>query len=185
MAIFYIMFSAHAMEIISELPKNSITRAAASGDLAMVEKFLADGTDSNERNHVGETALMMAALNGHLLVVKKLLTSGADPNYVSVHNQTALDYSNHHTEIFEALLKGGANPNRQDEQGNTVLLKIIRDRTSSLANIKKRELLMQHRANPYIQNNKGESAFNQADDYVKSLVRKKKAKEPVVWQGNK
>ena len=54
--------------------------AAREGDLATVERLLAEGADINGVDRYGSTALAGAAVNGHLEVVRLLLERGADPN---------------------------------------------------------------------------------------------------------
>ncbi len=57
---------------------NPLMRAAAIGNVKVVENLLARGMDVNQRGPRGSTALMFAASSGHLDVVKLLVANGAD-----------------------------------------------------------------------------------------------------------
>jgi ankyrin repeat protein len=54
--------------------------AAQKGDLATVDRLLADGTDINAFDELGKTALHWAAMNEHLEVAAFLIDQGADVN---------------------------------------------------------------------------------------------------------
>ena len=62
---------------------------ASLGELAEVEKSLANGTDVNSADDEGYSALHAAAENGYLDVVKLLVEKGADVQYKTQY--TALE----------------------------------------------------------------------------------------------
>lgn len=57
-----------------------LVAAAKTGDLAAVNKLIAQGTDVNAFGDDRRTALMQAAAGGHAKVVEALLAAGADAN---------------------------------------------------------------------------------------------------------
>ena len=57
---------------------NPLMRAAAIGNIKLVENLLLNGVDINQRGPRGATALMFAAGSGHLDIVKLLVAKGAD-----------------------------------------------------------------------------------------------------------
>jgi uncharacterized protein len=57
-----------------------LIRAAATGDIAKVNEFLASGADVNERNSHGVTPLMAAAYKGNTELAQFLVEKGADVN---------------------------------------------------------------------------------------------------------
>ena len=54
---------------------------ASLGDVQQVEQLLAEGTDPNQTDDEGYSALQAAAENNHLLVVKLLVSKGANVDY--------------------------------------------------------------------------------------------------------
>jgi ankyrin repeat protein len=87
--------------------------AAQQGDLATVNRLLAAGTDVNEPQVDGTTALLWAVEDEDLGLVNALLKAGADPN---LRNRVGAPpilaaATNGNAEILEALLAAGADPN--------------------------------------------------------------------------
>ena len=68
-------------------------RAARSGEIDKVRKFLAEGTDVNSKNRNEDTALMEACSTGQKEVVELLLAKGADLNAKDNYQQTALQWA--------------------------------------------------------------------------------------------
>jgi ankyrin repeat protein len=62
----------------------------AVGNLEMVKLLIANGTDVNQKNFRGATALMAAAIDGAPSVVRYLLEQGADVNARDKDGTTAL-----------------------------------------------------------------------------------------------
>lgn len=108
-----------------------MVRAAAKGDVALVNKALragvhADATDTS----TGLTALQSAAMKGHADVVKALIDAGADVDVQFNAAWSALafaaDHANDHPgtgslDTVAALLEAGANPLLQDLHGFNAL----------------------------------------------------------------
>ena len=60
-----------------------LMQAAKQGDVAAVERQIAEGVDVNQRSDYGWTALMFACREGHKDAAERLLAAGANPNLVS------------------------------------------------------------------------------------------------------
>jgi len=70
----------------------ALFRAARHGDVAGVERSLAEGARVNAESPVdGKTALSRAAIFGHADAVRKLLEHGADASLKGSDGKTALD----------------------------------------------------------------------------------------------
>ncbi|MCA1602455.1 MAG: ankyrin repeat domain-containing protein, partial [Acidobacteria bacterium] len=65
-------------------------RAALEGRTEIIRALLEKGTDVNEKDDCGRTALMFAAINLHRDTVRTLLESGADVNVTANDGATAL-----------------------------------------------------------------------------------------------
>src|SRR5215207_479287 len=70
------MTSAHALTGRDQ----ALIAASASGDLAGVERLLAEGAGVAARDHRGRTALLAATHGNHVGVARALIAAGADVN---------------------------------------------------------------------------------------------------------
>ena len=88
-----------------------------SGALALI----AAGSDVNERDVFGHTALMFAAGEGHLEIVQILLAQGAEVNALNQVGATALSRAKAkgHTEIVNLLKSAGA-IDKADAEGQSI-----------------------------------------------------------------
>lgn len=85
---------------------------AAHGDLhSVVTHLLADGTEIDETDCLGTTALMFAARGGHCATIEVLLHSGADASAMCQRGRTAaiLACSFNHPGVVAQLVKSGRN----------------------------------------------------------------------------
>ncbi len=73
----------------NELHLPELVYWASLGEVAEVEKSLANGTDVNSADEEGYSALQAAAENGYLNVVKLLVSNGADVQHKAPY--TALE----------------------------------------------------------------------------------------------
>eukprot|EP00301_Raphidiophrys_heterophryoidea_P004129 c11819_g1_i1.p1 GENE.c11819_g1_i1~~c11819_g1_i1.p1 ORF type:complete len:870 (-),score=227.03 c11819_g1_i1:956-3565(-) len=87
-----------------------LCRAAAEGNIQMLKKMAEMGTNLNNTDYDGRTALHLAASSGHLRVVEWLISQGVDLTVTDRWNSTPLqDAIRHeHKEIGELLRKAGA-----------------------------------------------------------------------------
>jgi ankyrin repeat protein len=104
------------MQERKDTPATALWSAAYSGNIAQVERLLAEGVDVNLWDRYGRTALSLAAEGGHIEVVRKLIGSGAwvDPHDEgSVYMSPLMCAAEHgFVEIAELLLESGADPTR-------------------------------------------------------------------------
>ena len=97
----------------------NIVEAAGEGDAARVAAELAKGTDANEADDDGVTALHQAAAKGHLAIVKMLVEAGADVDQAEYDGDTPLINASEfgHTEVVRYLLDRGADPTAESSHG--------------------------------------------------------------------
>ena len=88
-------------------PESALRSAAIGGNIEAVKRHLAAGTDVNEPNRYGWTALYWASSRGHKEIVELLIAAGADVN--PKNNFLPLDgaIEDNHTEIADLLRKHG------------------------------------------------------------------------------
>ncbi len=93
------------------LTADDLWEAARNGDLATVQKAIADGVDVNSPTDYNSTALSFAADRGHLEIAKFLIEKGADPNITDTfYNATPMTWAQMrgNFEIMGALYGAGA-----------------------------------------------------------------------------
>jgi ankyrin repeat protein len=76
--------------------------AAASGDLDLVERYIAAGGCPETRDPDGRTALMLCALYGHRTVFRKLLSEGAEVDAVDARGVPCAEYVRYFGRLSEA-----------------------------------------------------------------------------------
>lgn len=130
--------------------------AVSQRHAAVVDELIKNKADVNLASKSGSTPLMFAA-QGDLKATRLLLAAGALPNIQHPdHGQTALIVASTmgNTEIVEALLEKGADPNIRDGNSFTALHAAVRDsdygtdhasRMSAAATVK---VLLAHGADP-------------------------------------
>ncbi len=152
--------------------------AADEGDVATVQSLIGQGTDVNQKDNGGMTALMWAAIEGHLDVAKVLLAKGADVNAKNKAGWTALMAAalKGDTKTVEMLLTKGTDVNAKDEIGWTALFYAI-----SAAKLPIVKALLDNGANVNLEDNYGLTpltrANNQGHTDIVQLLRKAGAKE--------
>ncbi|MCJ1426325.1 hypothetical protein MMC29_004228 [Sticta canariensis] len=97
--------------------------AAQGGNEALVNNLLDQGTNSNQANDDGSTALHLAASNNHTSIVRLLLEKGrADIDRRNANGETALALASTkgYKAVVEFLLSRGANRGGENFDGNTL-----------------------------------------------------------------
>eukprot|EP00743_Colponemidia_sp_Colp-15_P007940 GILK01008600.1.p1 GENE.GILK01008600.1~~GILK01008600.1.p1 ORF type:complete len:636 (-),score=104.41 GILK01008600.1:115-2022(-) len=104
---------------------SAVAVACSTGNLPLVEVLLQHGADLNVPNKAGWTPLMLAVFNGHLDIVKLLLTQyKTDVNCRSKQGTTPLMQAalQGRLDMLEVLCKSQADPNLEDQVGDTALI---------------------------------------------------------------
>src|SRR5262245_59625140 len=106
----------------------SLATAARNGDVAAVRAQLEAGTDANEVESDGSSALLWAAYQSSPELIALLLESGADPNLPNEFGITPLLQASRNGNVatMRALLDGGADVARAVRDGETPLMAAAR-----------------------------------------------------------
>ena len=109
--------------------------ACDNDDQKLVLKFIKKGVNVNVQDEEGYTAMIYMAPTNNIKVIKALLEEGADVNIQNEYGGTALmsvaEQANDEIDIYNHLheptmnlliVKGKANLNLQDKNGNTALM---------------------------------------------------------------
>lgn len=101
-----------AAQAAAELP-----RAAAAGEMATLERLIAQGAPLEARDRHGRTALLAAAQQGQKHAVLALLAAGADLEATDDNGYTPLIWAAQqgHTAVVAALLARGANVDAREK----------------------------------------------------------------------
>ena len=94
--------------------------AVRSGDVELLSMLLRARADVDERNELGDTALLLASELGKLEMVNELLDRGAKVDLWSYFGKTALSAANQqrHTLTMKRLLEEKADPNGTTAEGD-------------------------------------------------------------------
>jgi ankyrin repeat protein len=97
--------------------------AAEGGDKDSVRALLDEGSDVEETDSYGNTALIFAAANGHVGIIRILLAAGADVNASRKDGMTPLILGTFsaHADVVRTLLAAGASLDATDSLGMTAL----------------------------------------------------------------
>ncbi len=139
--------------------KSQLMEAASKGEINTVKKLQSEGTNIDERDKNGATALMHAIWSRKPEVVKHLIETGADINAKDNYGTPliyAVDYKEH--ELIKILLKKGANIEATDYQGETALIHAI----YSVTDFEAAKILIKNGANFKAKCIKGETALDLA-----------------------
>jgi len=156
----------------------SLLEAARDGDIKTVIDLLDKGTDVNEQNTYGVTALMAAALNGRTEMVRLLLDRGAQADKQNNEGETLLmDIASRSsftdkTGIAELLLGRGAQINKQDNFGNTALIRAVSTDDTDTNRIKMVKFLLERGADTYINEALNAAAFSLNSEIAGLLIDK-------------
>jgi len=131
---------------------------AWTGNIALMELFVARGADIHRANALGETALMHAAWRGQVEAVKWLLARGARINRDG-NAWSALHYAAFagHAETAQLLLDSGADINARTPNGSSALMMAAYEGHDEMA-----RQLVQRGADRSIRNENGDGALEWA-----------------------
>jgi ankyrin repeat protein len=98
-----------------------LIKATLANKIEVVSNLIESSYDLNERNELGQTALIIATIADYHEITRLLLEAGCNPNFVDEFGQSALMYAvvNKNIEIVELLLKYGAETNLKNLAGRT------------------------------------------------------------------
>jgi ankyrin repeat protein len=118
-ALLVLAFAASAEEQpkpAQSIPQQEIIEAALGGNLAVVEKALAQGYKPDTPDREGRTILMYAAFNGQTNVAERLIAAGVNVNAQDQSGSTALMFaaSGPFASTVQLLLDHGAKINTVD-----------------------------------------------------------------------
>ena len=148
---------------------NKALKSSSGNGCLDIVKFLVWKCNADVNYNYNEyTPLALAAGSGHYEVVKFLIYNKADINTRISDNDTALIFScygegdaeNKQSDFFECqkiLLANGADPNLQNDWGNTALHYILGCYLDKKHNGECSKLLLKYDADPNIKNNKGQT----------------------------
>ncbi len=120
-------------------------------NLEIAKATLADfGIDAGDGD--GRTAIINAVIENKPVFIKWLIDKGADINHLDRKGYTALHFaaSMRSVELAAMLLKKGADPNLQDEHGNSPLWTAVFSSMGEDISIVK--ILLKYNANPDLMN---------------------------------
>lgn len=131
---------------------------AWSGNIPLMELFLAHGGTVEHRNSLGETALLLAAWKGQTEAVRWLLDHGAAVNRPN-GQWTALHYGAFagHQDVVDLLLARGGDINARSPNGSSVLMMAVYDGHEAMA-----KHLLARGADPKVRNEWGDGALEWA-----------------------
>jgi len=98
--------------------------AAANGDVADIERLVADGADPDARDDDGSPALMVATRDGHADAVRALLAAGADVDAQDARQDNVFLYAGAEglLDILRLATDAGADPTITNRFGGTALI---------------------------------------------------------------
>jgi ankyrin repeat protein len=107
----------HAEEI-------NLRAAAASGDLAAVNRLIGEGAAVDEADGAGQTALLLAVENNRIDVARTLIAAGADINAQAANQDTPwlLAGASGRTEIIETMIPAGPDFSVRNRFGGNALI---------------------------------------------------------------
>jgi ankyrin repeat protein len=99
--------------------------ALSNNNTKVIEKFLSQGIDINEKNNLGNTPLMAAAANPLNDIVRYLIVEGADVTHLDFQGRNALmlaAWMNPNPEVIRTLLFAGSDPTLKSKNGEDSLV---------------------------------------------------------------
>ncbi|KAL8919594.1 MAG: hypothetical protein Q9172_004922 [Xanthocarpia lactea] len=109
--------------------------AAGEGHATTVEMLLENGAEVDARDWLGSTAMDFAAPGGYEKTVRILLQYGARLDLRDTQGNSALHWAVPHEAVTKLLLENGADPNAQNDRGQTPLSWVARDGPIAVAKL--------------------------------------------------
>lgn len=136
------------LHAIDNAKNNCLMVAAQNNHLGIVDLFIKNKINPDEKNVFGQTALIIAAQKGHGEIVRFLINEKVDLDTVDNYGNVALDYAirNDHANVVKVLLEHGANINYKNYLGNSPLYTALKIWDKSDPNPVIMRLLIQHGA---------------------------------------
>ena len=168
------------------------TAVNQTGDADVIRSLVGAGADVDHRTKDGTTALMRAAmphlyhedrLADRVAAVRTLLELGADVQARDAEGRTALMFASAWgddsiaEDVLPLLLQAGARIYHEDKEGHTALFYAAGLRRGHVRNMVAFRLLLEAGADPFKENNDGESVFSRASRREQALIEE-------LWEGN-
>jgi ankyrin repeat protein len=156
-------------------------------DLEILKIMKNEALDLTRKDHISQsTVLHRAVTRGCLEIVRYLISVGVDVNLTDRTSSTPLHYCTwNNMEIIRILLENNANPNAQNELGNTLYHHIFghyrREGKENL--VRFLHLLHKFNANPNVQNDGGETALHKCLQHIGDLHDQIKLVDFMLRQG--
>ncbi|HSS22096.1 MAG TPA: ankyrin repeat domain-containing protein [Pyrinomonadaceae bacterium] len=138
----------------------ALVNAAAANNAAGVKALLQNGGSAKDMD--GEKAIWAAVEKGYQYVMATLIEAGGDANLVdegSTNTLLMLAADKGHEGTAKALIKGGANVNAQNRNGDTALMFAARSGRRDVV-----KLLLANKADASLTNNSGKTALMLAQE---------------------
>jgi len=142
----------------------ALMRSAYTNEVNVCQLLIDARADVNIQNGEGLTALFLATIKGYTPICKLLLKAGAIPDIPTFEtNRTALIDAAawDRWDIVDLLLKYGANPDTQDNLGDTALTRAVANHSTNSI-----RALLKAGANVHIKNRYGRSFLNLVYDSI-------------------
>lgn len=148
-----------AFKLNNRLKSQNLDPAFARHSLNLLLEKIKNGADVDDRNELGQTALMLASYLGELEVVNNLINSQASVKNKSRDGKFPIHYAimSANQEVVQAILQAGGKNNGKDSDGNSPFLLGV-----SRGNLVILKLLMEYDPILNIRNKNGEGAIAQA-----------------------
>lgn len=118
--------------------------------------------------YFGDTLLHDASYYNQIIIINILLNFGININTLNKYNETPLFYSRNNYEILELLLENGADPNIQNNYGDTLLHIICLN--TNINDYKLIEKLLDYDANPFLKTKENETVVDLARRLKKQSI---------------
>jgi ankyrin repeat protein len=152
-----------AFLLASRFETNPLLKAAKSGDLIQVKKFISENPNLvHSRTLMGDTPLILAVESGNSNVVAVLIEAGADVNAKDDSRITPLHWAAFYgrVTIAEMLLKAGADINATGFRHNNTPLQVA----AAHGHAEVAEILISHGANLAAEDMLGKTALQFAEE---------------------